>query len=100
MVFSHIEDNRNRLKFSEHREWTGTSRENSIARVNEPEANPSGNRSCDVAVAKLRRCKLRLTKVVLDGPLILNHGLLLVIKNLLCNSVRSERFAVPPQINL
>jgi hypothetical protein len=41
-----------------------------------------------------------LTEIVFDSTLVLNDGLLLIIENLLCNSVRSERLPITGKINL
>src|ERR1700731_1054892 len=100
MIFGHVEHNRDRLEFGDHHERVRTSRKNGITGINEPQTNPAGGGRSNVAVANLDLCVLQLTKVEFDGSLILNHDLLLVVENLLCNSVRSEGLPVASKINL
>ncbi len=53
-----------------------------------------------MTIAKLDLGILQLTKVVFDESFILNHGQLLIIENLFCNSVRGECFPVSGEIDL
>jgi len=100
MIFRHVEHDRNRLKFGDHHEGVRTPRKNVIAGIDEPQTNSAGSGGRDVTVAKPNLCILHLTKIEFDGPLILNHNLLLVVENLLCNGIRSEGLPVASKINL
>ena len=53
-----------------------------------------------LSVAKLGLGILHLTKIELNSSLFLNDGLLLIIENLFCNSVRGECLTVTCKINL
>src|SRR5258706_5911113 len=99
MILRHVEHNRNRLEFSDHHERVRTPRKNGIAGIDESQTNPPGNGSCDVTVTKLDLGKLHLAKVEFDGSLVLNHNLLLVVENLLCDGIRSEGIVVAGKIN-
>ena len=53
-----------------------------------------------MAIAKLGLGILHLTKIEFNSSLILNDGLLLIVENLLRNSVRGECLPVASKINL
>src|SRR5579862_1492952 len=90
VVLSNAKNHRDRLELGDHYQGSRAVRLNDISRVHETEADPAIDGRSDVAVREIHFCRIEQTLVVLNGALILLHGLLLIVNLLLRDCVLVE----------
>src|SRR5271170_7688747 len=87
VVLGDTENDGDRLKLSNDDERRGAVRLNDVARINEPQADPSVDWRSDVRIDQIYPRVIKQSLIVLNGALILFNGLFLIVDLLLRNCV-------------
>src|ERR1035438_10442009 len=98
IVFGDRKNHSNGLLLCNHYEGRGAVRLHPVTGIHQPQPDASSEGRGDMAIGELDLIELQLALVGLHRALVLEHGLLLVLQNLLGDGVLLPRGAVPFQV--